>query len=123
MSDHQQLTETPMNTKALFATALLAALSLPSLATDLTGPDITVNYADLAIDEAPGATQLLKRIEAAAGRLCARLDHGDLASRSNARDCRRQVTAAAVYKVNHPMLLAVYDAQRGATETVANANK
>lgn len=112
-----------MNIQKIFGATLLAVLSLPTLASELVGPDITVNYADLAIDEAAGATQLLKRIEAAAGRVCARLDHGDLASRANAADCRRQVTAAAVNKVNHPMLLAVYDAKRGATETVATANK
>jgi UrcA family protein len=116
--------ENPMNTKAILCTALLAALSLPSLSADLVGPDITVRYADLDIDVAPGAAQLLKRIEAAAGRVCARLDHGDLASVSHAQQCRRQVTAAAVSKVNHPMLQAAYDAKRGVvTGTVASAGK
>jgi UrcA family protein len=116
--------ENPMIIKAVSCAALLAVLSLPSLSADLVGPDITVRYADLDLDRAPGAARLLKRIEAAAARVCARLDHGDLASRAHAQACRREVSADAVYKVNHPMLLAAYDASRGVVaEKLAKAEK
>ena len=70
----------------------------------VTGRDITVRYADLDAGTVDGATLLLKRIEAASGRVCASLDHGDLASRSRREACERKLTAAAVTRVNSPVL-------------------
>jgi UrcA family protein len=108
---------------AMICAALSMGLAAPTTAGEQVGPDIAVRYADLAIDTEPGASTLLKRIEGAAGRVCSRLDHGTLVSRSNAEACSRKVTAATVSKMNHPVLLAVYNSARGATPPVASLRK
>ncbi len=111
------------NLVAILCATLAVGLAGPANAAEQVGPDIAVRYADLAIDTEQGATKLLKRIEGAAGRVCARLDHGTLVSRSNAQACGRKVTAAAVSKMNHPMLLAVYNSARGVTPPLASLTK
>jgi UrcA family protein len=94
---------------ALLAIAAAAmAFATPTLAGSLTGPDVAVQYSDLDIDTVDGATQLLTRIKVAADRVCAPLDHGDLASRAKQDQCHLKLTAAAVSKVDHPVLAAVY---------------
>jgi len=108
---------------AIMCAALAVGLAGPVNATDLVGPDITVRYGDLALDTQQGASTLLKRIEGAAGRVCARLDRGSLVSHKVVKTCNREVTAAAVNKVNHPMLLAVHKSVRGETPTVARLTK
>ena len=105
--------------KTISCAALALGLAGPTIAVEQVGPDIAVRYADLAIDTEQGATELLKRIEGAAGRVCASLDHGTLVSRSNAEACSRKVTAAAVNRVSHPMLLAVYNSARGVSPPIA----
>ena len=104
---------------AILGATLTLGLSVPAGATELVGPDIAVQYQSVAIESERGAAQLLKRIESAAGRVCARLDHGSLASRRNAASCGQKLTADAVRKVNHPMLLAVYSSGTGASPLVA----
>lgn len=108
---------------AILCATLTAGLSVPTNATDLVGPDITVQYDGLAIETEQGAAQLLKRIEGAAGRVCARLDHGSLASRRNAQTCSWKLTADAVNKVNHPMLLAMYNSKGRVVPPVASLTK
>jgi UrcA family protein len=103
---------------AVFAT--LVGLSAPANADVLVGPDITVRYENRNLNTEQGASRLLKRIEAAAATVCARLDHGSLASRRNALNCGRKLTADAVGKVNHPMLLAVYTSAGRASPPVAS---
>jgi UrcA family protein len=94
---------------AIFGAALAIGAAAPAHAQDLTGRDIAVRYEKHALDTERGAARLLIRIEGAARRVCEPLDHGDLASRDNAKDCVAQATAAAVYRVNHPMLVAAYN--------------
>jgi UrcA family protein len=101
------------------ALAAALVLTMPAVAGAVTGPDITVRYADLDVDTVPGATQLLQRIESAADRVCARLDHGDLASRGNRERCEQKLTAAAVARVNHPVLAQVYETAHRAAPRVA----
>lgn len=121
------LTSTRNRSGTVLAILLCAGAALqlatPAHAEDTTGPDVTVAYADLRIDEMADASRLLKRIEAAAARVCDRLDHGSLASRANVDKCEVQVTEAAVKKINHPTLLAVYDSARRATQPVAGLIK
>ena len=93
---------------ALLAIAAAALVATPTLAGSLTGPDVSVPYSDLDIDTVDGATQLLTRIKVAADRVCAPLDHGDLASRAKHDQCHVKLTGAAVAKVDHPVLAAVY---------------
>lgn len=108
---------------AIACATLMISLIPPLHAGEIVGPDITVRYADLAVDSEQGASKLLQRIEWAAQRVCARLDHGTLASRANAKSCRQTLTAAAVQKVNHPMLQAMYDSARGARPAVASLGR
>ena len=86
-----------------------AALATPAMTGNAVGPDVTVRYADLDVDSAQGAAMLLKRIERAAGHICAALDHGDLASRANRDSCSNKLTADTVAKVNRPALAAAYE--------------
>ena len=106
---------------------LCGAIAMGTVATaqghDLLAPDIAVHYGDLAIDTEQGATQLLKRIEGAAGRVCSRLDRGTLDSRANVSACRQKLEAAAVSEVNQPMLLAVYNSSRSSTTAMARLEK
>jgi UrcA family protein len=104
--------------------AALASLPLaaPVLASDITGRDVAVKYADLDVDTVDGATRLLQRIEAAADRVCAPLDHGDLASRRSRDACERKLTSNAVARVDSPALASVYQsARRDASRVIAQA--
>jgi UrcA family protein len=116
--------ETTMNIpKTMMLATLAFGLAAPTFAASPVGPDITVRFGDLAIDTEQGASSLLRRIEWAAQRVCAPLDHGTLASRINARNCARDVTAAAVTRVSHPVLQAVYDSSMGISPPVASLGR
>lgn len=110
------------NTRAghsLFILAMLApGYVTPSLAAGAYGPDVTVGYADINVDTVEGATVLLTRIKAAATRVCAPLDHGDLASRATRDACRGKLTAAAVAQMDRPVLKAVYESSRPASPSI-----
>jgi UrcA family protein len=103
--------------------ALVVGLAAPAHAGDLIGRDVTVQYGDLAIETEPGAKQLLRRIEWAAQRVCAPLNHGTLASQASEKKCRGEVTAAAVTRVNHPMVQAAFDRARGVGPSVASLDR
>lgn len=103
----------------LLAAAATLVLAAPLQASDLVGPDVSIRYADLDIDTVEGATQLLKRINSAADSVCARLDHGDLASAANSDRCKSKLTSAAVARVNNPVLAAVYKSAHPSARTVA----
>ena len=107
------------NHLAIAFTALALGLSGAANAYSLVGPDILVKYSDLAIETEQGATALLGRIESAAKRICSPLDYGTLESRANAKACGAKATAAAVRKVNHPMLQAAYNLSKGVSPAVA----
>jgi UrcA family protein len=115
--------KTSLRLAAILCATLAAGLSVPTRAADLVNPDISVRYDSVAIESEQGAVQLLKRIEGAAGRVCARLDHGNLASRGKAQACSRKLTADAVSKVNHPMLVAVYNSAGRVAPAVASLTK
>jgi UrcA family protein len=110
--------------KLLAAVATISTLPLagPAWASEITGRDVTVRYADLDAGTIDGATVLLRRIEGAAGRVCAPLDHGDLASGSKRESCEQKLTRAAVTRVNSPALAAVYrSGHREAPRVIAQA--
>lgn len=111
----------PILTGRLLA-ALAAIVSLPfaasAPASDVSGRDITVRYADLDAGTIEGATVLLQRIRRAADRVCAPLDHGDLGSRNHRQACEGKLTSAAVTGVNSPALASVYQSSRRDTRRV-----
>jgi UrcA family protein len=108
---------------AIFCIVAIVGLAAPTRANELVGRDIAVSYHDLEIDTEQGASQLLKRIELAANRICAPLDERRLTARANAMRCQQEVTAYAVARVNHPMLLAVYESAHGVPQPVAGIVK
>lgn len=111
------------NRLAIACTALALGLAGAANAYTLVGPDIVVSYSDLAIETEQGATTLLRRIETAAKRICAPLDYGTGDSRANVKACREKATAAAVRKVNHPMLQAAYNLSKGIKPPVASLSR
>ena len=110
--------------RSLAALAAIALLPFAASATasDITGRDITVHYADLDARSPEGAAVLLQRIKGAAERVCAPLDHGDLASRNRRQACEQKLTAAAVTGVDSPALASLYQsARRDAPRVIALA--
>jgi len=67
-----------------------------------------LQYQSQDVGTIDGATLLLKRIAAAAAKVCAPLDQGSVASRSNRIACEARLTASAVAQVNRPTLQLVY---------------
>jgi UrcA family protein len=107
---------------AAMAAITTLPLAAPAMASGITGRDITVRYADLDVDTIDGATVLLRRIEGAAARVCAPLDHGDLASGTRRESCEQKLTAAAVVRVNSPALASLYrSVYREAPRVIAQA--
>jgi len=112
---------------SLVVTALLAAAATLSIASTavaagITGRDVSVTYSAVDAGRVDGAILLLRRIEAASARVCAPLDHGDLASRSRRLACERQLTADAVTRVGSPVLADVYrSARRDSSRVIALA--
>jgi len=113
----------PGNSLRIVFTALTMGLAAATNAGGFVGPDVAVTYEVRSLGTEQGATQLLQRIEGAAQRICAPLDHGTPNSRNNAKGCRQQVTAAAVSKVNHPMLQAAYDSATGVETPMAKLDR
>jgi UrcA family protein len=97
---------------ALAAVAATLSIASNASAADITGRDVSVIYSGFDAGNVDGATLLLRRIESASARVCAAIDHGDLASRSRRLACERQLTADAVTRVGSPVLADVYRSVR-----------
>jgi UrcA family protein len=80
-----------------------------------------VRYSDLDLETVEGANTLLKRISSAAKSVCAPIDHGSLSSKAKAEACQGKLTAAAVARVDSPVLLAVYESARTMPQVVTAA--
>jgi UrcA family protein len=85
-------------------------MALDTAADSDRGSQITVRYGDLDVGSPAGAAILYRRIHSAAGQVCSRLDHGDLASKKNVTACADKAIADAVTQVNQPELFVVYNA-------------
>lgn len=106
----------------IFSCALLAlGQAAPALSGGVYGADVPVQYGDLDVGTIAGATTLLKRINAAAKSVCAPINHGSLSSRAKADACQGKLTAAAVARVDHPVLLAVYQSTQPTPQVVTAA--
>jgi UrcA family protein len=98
--------------------ALVAVVpAAPSFAGSSVGPDVAVRYSDLDLATVEGATTMLRRINAAAKRVCAPLYHGTLGSMVKRDTCQNQLIAETVAKMNRPVLAAVYASSRKKTRT------
>jgi len=72
-----------------------------------------VHYHDADLKQPANTVRLYKRIEAAAGRVCAPLDSGGLATKQSLDSCVERAIGTAVAEVNHPQLSALHSATMG----------
>jgi UrcA family protein len=79
-------------------------------------PTRTVEFADLNLAHAEGAHALYARLEQASRAVCASLDSRDLRTRARRRACIEQAIAAAVAKVDRPLLTQYHNAQNTDSE-------
>jgi UrcA family protein len=86
----------------------LAALAAQGSQSQVEGPAVVVNYADLDISTPPGAEKLYERIEHAAAQLCPQVAFQELPRYAASLRCRNEVVARAVSGVNSPQLAVVY---------------
>ena len=71
-------------------------------------PNVTVRYGDLNLNTAVGVETLYARLRAASRQVCSVGDARGLAQAMDAKDCYRQVLAAAVDGVKSPPLSALH---------------
>ena len=120
------------------ATCGLAVTVSPSSALDVFGWKIhmsanvvappgareSVAYDDLNLDGPTGVAVLLKRIRAAARRVCGpEPDRGDLAGPAVYRDCVTHAQDGAIAALNRPLVTAAYRGQQPQGITAATAQK
>ena len=97
------------------STAWVALLALASAAAGANPEDTeevpseNVNYEDLNLTNLAGVTQLYGRIERAARLVCG--PNTDQSRMGQWKTCYRLAVAAAVARVNNPMLTAVHDSR------------
>lgn len=109
---------TSINLSRRITTAIFAALALTCGAVSMAAetsdvPQELVKFGDLNLSSPQGATTLYNRIAAAANRVCKPfdIDSRDLSLRARLDACVHKAIANAVTKVDHPGLLAVYNAK------------
>jgi len=76
-------------------------------------PQVHVNYADLNLGTAAGATVLYQRIRGAADLVCGVPDNRDLGQLARARACAARAVTEAVTAVNAPAVTRVYEVKTG----------
>jgi UrcA family protein len=99
------------------STAWVALLALASAAASANPGDTdevqseNVNYEDLNLNSLTGITLLYGRIERAARLVCG--PNTDVSRLGQWKTCYRLAVAAAVAKVNNPLLTAIHDRKTG----------
>jgi UrcA family protein len=105
------------------STAWVALLALASAAAGANPDDAdevqseNVNYEDLNLSTVAGVTLLYGRIERAARLVCG--PNTDLSRLGQWKTCYRLAVAAAVARVNNPLLTAIHDSKSGAPKLAA----
>jgi UrcA family protein len=97
--------------RVFVAAALVAGFGAAAQAADL--PQVHVNYADLNVNTAAGATILYQRIRHAADQVCPTFIERDLNSETAAKACKARAIGEAVAAVNAPALTQVYEGKTG----------
>jgi UrcA family protein len=88
---------------------------MPVFAAHFDAPEVTVQYQDLDLSNRDGATILLRRIRAAADKVCSSFDRRDFLAKSQFRECTRTAVSQAVSAVGEPELTAAYSSKVGPT--------
>jgi UrcA family protein len=101
---------------ALLALASAAASANPSGDTDEVQAE-NVNYEDLNLNTLAGVSVLYTRIERAARLVCG--PNNDQSRHGQWKTCYRMAIAAAVAKVNNPLLTAIHDSKFGVPKLAA----
>ena len=96
---------------ALLALASAAASANPSDTDEVQAAE-NVNYEDLNLNTLAGVSVLYSRIERAARLVCG--PNNDQSRHGQWKTCYRMAIAAAVAKVNNPLLTAIHDSKFGA---------
>jgi UrcA family protein len=100
--------EMPRLLALVSASALVLAFAPAAFARDEPQQEV-VRFADLDLDDADDAEELIDRLEAASGRVCgARAGPQPVAQWQQGRACQMETTELAVRDVGHPMVLARY---------------
>lgn len=93
---------------------VLSALGGPGALAREVDPEVEVelerlSYTRLDLSTESGARVMLKRVRAAATRVCARVNAADLPGRGvRVAECRREVIAAALSRLDAPLVTAEY---------------
>lgn len=105
------------------STAWVALLALASAAASANPNDTdevqaeNVNYEDLNLNTLAGVSVLYSRIERAARLVCG--PNNDQSRHGQWKTCYRMAIAAAVAKVNNPLLTAIHDSKFGTPKLAA----
>lgn len=100
-----------LTTVALFS-FLSATIPLPTFAAQPVNktPSVTVKYADLNLNTDAGTRELLDRLSKAADRVCHKAGWNSVLDDYGFYRCYRRTLAAAVDKVHHSQLSALFAA-------------
>jgi UrcA family protein len=101
-------------------TSGVAAVSFASDSADVL--QAKVQYGDLNVSSASGATTLYHRIRLAAQNVCHPLDNRDFASQKLLAACVQQAMSRAVNEVNQPALFTIANAKSGAAKPIMLAS-
>ncbi|HEX2493872.1 MAG TPA: UrcA family protein [Steroidobacter sp.] len=80
-----------------------------------------VSYADLNLNDKPGAQVLYRRLQSASRNVCRPLDTGRLSESIGWRACVNEAMTHAIDQIDAPALTAYHVAQTGKVETVKMA--
>lgn len=110
--------------KTLVALAALFAVATPALAaqpvpTAGEARQVTVRYADLDLSRPAGADAMIARIRQAAEVACSGFSTRELAEMAQQRACLSETMAAAVRKVNAPLVTARFEGPAKAAARLA----
>lgn len=100
--------------RPILMSVMLAALSAPAVSVAQPAPpSVVLRHADLDLSEPAAAREMLRRIRAAAGRVCAPHETSHAAILA-ADACRREAVARGVARLNAPAVTAAYGPASGA---------
>jgi UrcA family protein len=104
-------------TGALLAAALAASLVAGAGAAAAAAPAVRVPYSDLNLTSDAGTQALLRRLAAAAHRVCDDTGTKELSRLAHAEACYRETLGNAVVAVHNERLSTLYHSRNGAGAT------
>jgi UrcA family protein len=90
---------------------VLAAVTAPMAAAQVSDTAVHVSYGDLDLSTAAGAAKLYDRLQSAAEQVCLQADERELSRYEASLRCEQKLVAEAVNNIHSPQLAAVYAAK------------